>query len=150
MDTNTKAVELNCFIIPNRATKFKDIVLGSEKIRLLTTCTVIGVPCSNDPDEIWVQVWISGNNKENDNYTDHTYPEEEREALQIPKWAKKPDDVVFAPHHLPLSVLKHVKEGTTLEFTGWYGTKVRMTFKQKGYRYERFGNFEDVLQHVVS
>ena len=149
MDTNTNTtVNLTVFVIPNHSSTFKEIHC-TDKNYCLSQCTVLGVPCSNDPNEKWIQVWISGDiNEENDNFSAHGYSGHYRKDLDV-DWVKKPTAEASAPHRLPLSFLKNAKEGEVRALEAWNGAKVLLKFEQRGHRYERFGNFEDVVRYVT-
>jgi hypothetical protein len=51
-------------------------------------------------------------------------------------------------HYAPLSLFENKKEGDTVTFSGAYGT-FEVKLCQLGYRYRRFGAFEEVLRKQV-
>lgn len=104
---------------------------------IVPNAATAGAPdiCSDrylNPDEVQVQVWCHGSGSEN--WADHK--------------VEVNGELEFFPGLLPFSLLAGVKEGDTITFE-WHGTQVELTARQQGYRYQRFGMFEDVLRDVV-
>lgn len=78
-----------------------------------------------------VQIWITSS--ESDNWADKKCPI---------------DGGYFIPN-LPTWMIGKMKEGDTIEVDlPNHGAVLRLTAAQKKYRYERFGNFEDVLKQL--
>jgi len=145
-NTNTTVVNLTAFIIPNPAAKLKEFGKSSRN-HLIAPCTVLGIPASNDPEEKWINMWILGDDPKNDNFSCHGYSDHYVSDLGL-EYYKKPTPEFFAPKYIPLNVLREIKEGDTKEFESWNGVKVRITFEQKGHRYERHGKFEETLRNI--
>jgi hypothetical protein len=70
---------------------------------------------------------------------------------------------ISLPEYMPFDILKDVKEGDSIniKIPIWIRridddgkaanatAEIKLTFQQKGYRYERFGNFEEVVKYVL-
>lgn len=115
------------FIVPNQAINGKResaefmqrwITLNGKSF------SPLGIELSED--ETYIQVWVG--NEENDNWTC--------------------DGENHFPSYLPLSILKDVKEGETINLK-WNGEDVRLRASQLEYRYRKFGKFEDVLKSII-
>ena len=78
-----------------------------------------------DIKESMVQIWVTS--PDSDNWTDHGHPELKERFTK----------------YLPASVLKDVKEGDVLHFN-LENKQIELKANQLGYRYARFGKFEDV------
>ena len=85
----------------------------------------------NKSERILAQVWICS--KESDNWADHGCPIDGEHFVQ----------------NLPVEIIRGMKEGDTIELDlPEHNAILRLTAKQQGYRYERFGKFEDVLKRL--
>ena len=86
---------------------------------------LIGNPV--DIKESMVQIWVTS--PDSDNWTDNGHPELKERFTK----------------YLPASVLKDVKEGDVLHFN-LENKQVELKANQLGYRYARFGKFEEVYE----
>ena len=154
--TSTNTIDLVCFIIPNcpHAMGEIDSDLGFLRAGRIERCNYLGIPIRNIDDELLIEVWIAGLDKNvseegNDNLSAHGFGEYYAEKLGI---TSRHEDgrKRTAPSYIPYEVLKDVKEGDVKTFTAPNGCNVRMHFEQLPYRYRRFGTFETVLADVVA
>lgn len=152
------------FVVPNEAGYCREFWFKSAGERAekhsKALCSQKGIEFDPENDKL-VQVWFVSKYNENlgndylkednlgsDNLGDHGF-----------RMDGKPYG--FRYSHLPYSLIKDMKEGDTmdLEFEVFtededdnrtYDTiKLHITFDQRSYRYQRFGNFEDVVRKVV-
>ena len=85
----------------------------------------------NKGERILVQVWICS--EESDNWADYRCPIDGEHFVQ----------------NLPIEIIGKMKEGDIVDIDlPKHNAILRLTAKQQGYRYERFGNFEDVLKQL--
>ena len=161
-DVEKKAIigKASCFVIPNSSGVCNNFIAESTRIRcakeLAKYCELN--ECEFDPDTTkLIQVWWHS-----DDYfgTDNMY---RHSCSVIGTDGKRYRFKIETPEYMPLSMIVNVKEGD--ERVLWvpvniYGCdheevdidatmEVEMTFQQKGYRYERFGNFEDAVKYTL-
>ena len=151
---NVKSIEFNAdaFIIPNRSCKLKDFWVTStaEEAKTLATNLLGTEP---DENELCIQMWYVVDDLNCDNLVDHSACVE----IDGNKYLIRMESC-----YLPYSVLRDKHEGDTIDITfvncarEWDIYKaegilitIHVTLKQRGYRYERFGSFEEVLSKVV-
>lgn len=163
-----RKVEANvdAFIIPNNAVKMKDFLGGIEerKIKYQKLLDLSGIKCDDLMDQKMVQIWlVAKEDLESDNLSDHGFRVIKDNSLYKFKMS--------GLYYLPLVALEGKKEGDIIDITfpiicyqyeglraldkcikeksdDW-SLSAKITLKQKGYRYEGFGNFEEVLKIVV-
>ena len=134
-----------CFIVPNACGTSKDFFMDSQKKMAQDFFELNGKEF--DEKEKLIQVWI--HNERCDNMIDHYF--------QVP--GTNLSGQCFG--YIPESFLKDIKEGDVKELiipghtydeSGKHAAarfKMKIKFQQKGYRYERFGNFEDVVASLA-
>ena len=148
-NNNTEEVlELQCFCVPNYATRFGDFVPCQQDWQV-KRISLLGIPAPAGEDDLMIQVWF--HTEKYDNLTDHGIPDAMCKLLGATP--KELDGVQFykeyAPSVLPLSVIKDVKEGDTLTFTSLSGAKVKIKFAQGGRRYSQFGDFAECVKKAI-
>jgi len=136
----------NMFLVPNRLFKFKELKnddgngnddgLFTRRYNNLTGM-------SYQDDDLMVEFWAT--NEQCQNWHCHDWSELGEEEI-----------MGRLPNHLPLRVLQNLKEGDeiTLHFRANnakvpYEYELRLTARQIGFRYERFGAFEETLAGLV-
>lgn len=134
-----------CFIVPNACGTAKDFFMESQKKMAREFFELNGKEFTEDMKLI--QVWL--HNKKCDNMVDHYF--------KVP--GTELSGQCFG--YIPVSFLKDIKEGDVKELVipghtydkdGNYscaGFKMKIKFQQHGYRYQRFGNFEEVVASLV-
>lgn len=91
----------------------------------------------------FVQVWILCDGS--DNLSDHGFNDEQLDALWPNGLAESEREYASAPSFLPISIFEGKKEGDSITLTTTAGVKWDIELCQLGYRYARFGKFEEVL-----
>lgn len=135
-----KELNFSCFIVPNQGIRFDLISLDFIKDELKTRCKQIGIDIPETDNMI--PVWI--HSEFENNCTDHGYSDEEINGLGL----ENQKHCLYAPDHLPYSVLEDVQEGDVKTFKAPNGTLVHIKFEQLPYRYGRFGTFENILEKI--
>lgn len=128
-------IKAHVFIIPNALQSVSD----RKTLSYDSTCErveeVYGIKLNDD--DLLVQLWTldpDGGTSGQNNFECH---------------GVKQDRTKMFPYCGPAKLFQGKKEGDTVTFTGCYGT-FEVTLKQKGYRYERFGEFHEVLDDLVA
>jgi len=144
-------IEFNAdaFIIPNRAGKLGDFWLSSvaEAARRQATIMLGKEPTD---DDLFVEMWYVADDIGCENLVDHGASVEidgKKYYIDVPT------------RYLPYLALKDKREGDSLIVTFYEAASnedgddinvvVDVTLKQKGYRYARFGSFEETLWQVA-
>lgn len=131
VSNNNKVYNVNMFIIPSKGFK-----VGKFPLNIIAESTrrrvklYLGIDVSDD--DTMVQIWT--HSKECDNWADHS---------DCPIMQGRN----FFPNYLPKRLFEGKKEGDVIELTTPYG-KIIATLKQRGFRYEMLGNFEDAIEKV--
>lgn len=125
------------FIIPNAITKSAK---GSYWYDMISSelSEVLGINELKDEQE-FIQLWYHSDDSEN--WQDHGIPED-----LVPK--EKKGEKFYMPSYLPLEMVKDMKEGDKI-ILNVLGTDVEFTAQQLGYRYCRFGKFENVMSELI-
>jgi hypothetical protein len=143
------------FIVPIHAVKVemsdaeiqRKIVLGdSNELAKAFNYKINGKPVEFNVDEQLVQVWVSGGTSEN--WADHGLPTE-LYSLEMIQKGELPLYATRLPTFIPAKMLEGVKEGDILTFE-LNGKTAEVTASQQGYRYQSFGNFEEVFKQVTA
>ena len=146
-------LNMKCFIIPRGAMSYKKMEENvsrdyREMIQADTTeqLSVLGI--EHDKDDFFIPTWFHCEG--HTNLTDHGYGPVLCEFLGI-EWDPQRPTLMKrdAPHLMPYQVLKDVKEGDTKTFTTRNGKTVKITFQQKGYRYDHRGTFDEIVKDLV-
>lgn len=137
MENNNGIISGNVFIIPNSAanisgTKGNFICEKGKSFFIEHTIKNIHEVLTVPKDEIYIEIWAFSPDNNKSNWTCHS---------------EMPGQENF-PNYLPAKLFKGKKEGDTIEFLSKWGT-IRLKLTQQGYRYQQFGNFEDVLEYVT-
>ena len=151
-----KTVKGDMFIIPNE-TGLKNEFEPTYWSGLLRErlARLAGIELKDD-DEM-VQVWIVSEKCNNWSDTfggfqlvigNHQWQEDGDGDVRSKR--KNAHVVGYFPNYIPKRLLEDKKEGDIVELTcpEYGGIKIELTCKQIGYRYSRFGKFEEVLQRV--
>ena len=146
------------FIVPNSVCKFKDFMLKeTREPRYKKLLELSGVECNLD-DQPMIQMWYVGEELNSDNLVDH--------GFKIITDDKK-YYFTMSLCYLPYCLLKGKREGDIItvsfpakctifnsnkdiedEDIDWV-LEAQICLNQQGYRYARFGRFEDVLERLV-
>lgn len=122
------------FVIPNQARKVSDY--DSKRAEALANLYGCGMT------ESLVQIWT--HNQDQDNWSDHHYPYD----LDFDTGLKKD----LFPNVFPKAFFEGEQEGNliTLDMEDTDGNHHYQTccLRQRGYRYESFGDFEEVLEKI--
>ena len=137
------------FIVPNPANVATEGDEYDERIHLFGD-NVAGKP--------YVQIWAHNAPEEgsDSNWTDHGVPSEVLESIglttedfKMPRWRAG-----LFPHRIPAEWLKGISEGSHLymSYTSDNGKTIflDMVCQQKGYRYQKYGTFDKVLERVIA
>ena len=120
------------FIIPNPAPRLGSFISDYMRWDVAAACRKAGHPLpSMSDDQVVVQVWACSPNC--DNWGSHRW-----EGERLP-WTS----------YLPLESLKGLKEGDTLRVLNPAGEPADLEVSQLGFRYRRFGTFEETLAKVT-
>ena len=161
-DVEKKAIigKASCFIIPNSAGVCNQFIAESTRKRcaeeLQKYCELNEVEFDPDTTKLIQVWWHSDESFGSDNMYRHG-------NSAIGTDGKEYRFKIDTPEYMPLSMISNVKEGDCRIL--WVPVKIygceheevdidataelEMTFQQKEYRYERFGNFEDVVKYVL-
>ena len=145
-----KVIKGYIFVVPNKASKIsRDTDYAKENFEIYKK--EFGDVVTEDN---MVQIWAHNAPEEGQqsNWSDHGVPTEVLEKAGIPNfqcgfWR----DGLFHSY-LPASWLKDKKEGEHLYLSYENGTEKAyfdLVCQQQNYRYEQFGNFEDVVERVL-
>lgn len=66
----------------------------------------------------------------------------------IPKDLTPETEIEYMPTYLPVEMVENMKEGDKMTLKV-FGKEVEFTARQFGFRYQRFGKFEDVISELV-
>jgi hypothetical protein len=157
MGKKTINVNAQAFVIPNNAAMIKDYPNDTKKY-LMDFAVLNNVELHND-DKI-VQLWFASKELGSDNIADHGF----KTMIDDFKIEVHPYKLQF----VPAKMLAGLKEGQTINFLAPCYTahaeklnenlqcdvfevtlNVTMTCKQKGFRYESCGNFEEAVEGVI-
>lgn len=132
------------FIVPNPGTKFGKL-FSLSKERMNYWCDQLGIEHPTD-DTTMVQVWVTGSGSQN--WADHGTPwAKEKMEFDEAETDKDKNEFYFTSW-LPISLFEGKKEGDFFMLEGPEKSLV-LELHQKGYRYEKFGPFEKVLEDVT-
>ena len=120
------SLKANIFVIPNSLSTL-DRFPGFSQEKIMAKCD--GVL----PDDLLVQLWYTGEGV--DNWCSHDYGKGGK------GWV--------VSEFVPARWIKDLKEGETVTWSLPRG-EVTVTANQLGYRYKRFGRFEDVVQGLIN
>lgn len=140
------------FIIPNTAMHKENLyLLKDEKAedtlwakQAAKDCEELGTKFDIDNDAM-VQIWITDD--DHDNLTAHMGDDVRKEL-----YGKTYDEYKYnkcIPGYCPARLLENKKEGDHVTFTFPTGVTVECELCQLGYRYRRWGRFEEAFNHVV-
>ena len=141
-----KTAEIIAFIIPNASVKFEEGMSQSivaRAKRLMDVDIKVG-------DQL-VELWFAPKEKTEagDNLASHYWCFQSLLGIEEPEDKGAGRMLGYFPQYLPKSLFMGVKEGDKRTFDcPEYEAKIEVTFQQQGYRYQRFGNFEDVLSKI--
>lgn len=140
-NTNTNNIlEFECFIVPNKLVKW-EAMPNYFKERLAADLRRFGI----EPDDgRYVQVWVLSESLGLENATDHGLDRETCEILGL----DANESNCYAPGYLPYSLISELEEGDSIALTTNNNTNIVIEFRQKPYRYGRFGRFEEVLEYL--
>jgi hypothetical protein len=152
MENNEKVVKGDIFIIPNVAEKFSSF--SSTDWMRERSERLIGIE-PKDEDKM-LQVWITSEQCDNwqSNFAgcqkEIGLLKETDEIEWEDKKGREARLLGYFPSYIPASVFAGKKEGDEINFhCPEYDVDIILTCRQKNYRYASFGNFEDVLRHVL-
>lgn len=138
-------VEGFAFIIPNQVTKleeFSEPEWQMEKLRRLC-----GIK-ANYGDRM-IQIWVGSVECDNWNSSYCGF----QKILGMEELNERTRDnrlVGYFPQYFPVQIFDKKMEGDVITFEcEEYNVTIKLTCKQLGYRYERFGRFEEVYDKLV-
>lgn len=155
------SINAKAFVIPNPARTLKDF-LGDSKKKYFDVFATINNMDIKDDDKM-VQLWLHNTEELHcDNLSCHSFEVTLDDGRKIVINA-------YDLEYFPAKLLENIKEGESITYQSPYLRRVRevtngsiddidgveiifditMTCQQKGYRYQRFGNFEDVVLAVM-
>ena len=128
-------VNAHCFIVPNglsQVSKRRESVLGPGLLQEIED--VYGVKL--DDSDLLVETWTLNPELGTEGTNNFECHGVNRTGERFP-WCA------------PVKMFSGKKEGDVVSFSGTLG-EFQVTLKQQGYRYQRFGNFEEVLNLLVA
>lgn len=133
-----KTVKGDIFIIPNEKIKIEKFFTPEKEKQQFSKATGYEI---KDGDEM-VQVWVTSESTNNWQCCHGGWLEE----CQLRKEDGFRD---LFPGYFPVRVLENLTEGDVLGCVPRGGDVIiELTCKQKGYRYSRFGTFEECLRNL--
>lgn len=149
-----ETIKVDVFVVPNESYKVSEKTFEWARYDYFRIYHANRDKISGEfMDQIWIQVWFVTRGNPDSNWTDHTidgFKELQywRPVCQyLPKAlfeGHKEGDIVTV--NLPITKSVELCEES---YADMYATiKVDLCLKQQGYRYERFGKFEEVLARV--
>lgn len=143
------------FVIPNSAGKVSDFFDPEQVIRNATeVCEANGITFDPENDYL-IETWYHSKQLGCDNIPDHNIYFEDEEGN---KWILGSN----CGRYLPAKLFEGHKEGDTITIklpmwlTKNYSensedviAEINLTLQQQGYRYQRFGDFEEVVEYVI-
>lgn len=151
MKTN-EIIKADVFIVPNESFKVSEKTfewVRSDLYEIYSATKSAG----DFKDQTWVEVWFVTRGNDDSNWTDHTIDgfKELRGWKPISHYLPK---AIFDGHKegdiitifLPICKSAELVEDSYVDMRA--RVKVELCLKQQGYRYERFGKFEEVLTRV--
>ena len=150
MIKTNEIIKADVFIVPNGSFKVTEKTfewVRSDLFRIFNS-NFAHIGDEKFLDQTWIEVWFVTRGNDESNWTDHDIDG----YSELRGW--KP-----LTQYLPKSLFENHKEGEviTINLPIWRRTpagdeyscvKVELCLKQQGYRYERFGKFEEVLKRV--
>ena len=144
--TNTTLVKGDIFIIPNEAIMFNAFGHSKEWLGLKLEKHLGITPGEY---EKLVHMWITSEKASN---WDHPGGLQEEIGIEYNMLDESKNNRLmgYFPSRLPESILQGKKEGDIIRLHHKeYDIDIELTCKQQGYRYQRFGTFEQVLEYVL-
>ena len=147
-----ETIKSDIFIVPNSSFKVTEKTFEWVRADLYEIYSANKLD-GEFKDQSWVQIWIATRENEDSNWTDHTIDGYEELsgwrpiAQYLPKSifnGHKEGDVISII--LPICKSMELAENSYADMRA--RVKVELCLKQQGYRYERFGKFEEVLARV--
>lgn len=149
--------EASCFIIPNGAGVCNQFICGKERRaeELKKYCELNGITTFDPEETKLIQVWWHSDDFGTDNMYRHGCSAIDDKG-DIYRWG------IETPEYMPINLIRDCREGDIIDIKvpiwirkkGKEGESVdaiaelKLTMQQLGYRYERFGAFEEALQYV--
>ena len=152
---------VDAFIVPNSVSLFKDFMLKERReAKYKIMLELSGIECNLD-EQPMIQMWYVGiEDLGSDNLVDHgfhlaigndMYCFDMNGLSYIPYCfleGKKEGDTINVSFPVKCTIRningKDIKENN-IDWT----LEAKITLKQRGYRYQRFGNFEDVIGTLI-
>ena len=149
----TKIVKGEAFIIPNPTDKLSSFC---EPEWLAEKCErLLGVKA--EPEDEMIQVWVVSEKCDNWSCTFGGFQKEINSKFPtlVESWKKSKEEqketrlLGYFPGYIPKRLFCGKKEGDVVTFTcPEYNVEIILTCNQLGYRYNRFGRFEEVFEKV--
>ena len=142
-----EVVKGNIFIIPNKAEKLSRYEPHS-KMWLLGQLDFFGIEPEKH-DDLMIDIWVTSEKEENWGHFGG-FQNEANVVFDEDDESRKNRMLGYFPSHIPEHVFRGKKEGDIIRLHHKeYGIDIELTCKQQGYRYQRFGTFEQVLEYVL-
>lgn len=152
--TQTLEATAELFIVPNALYSISDTsdydTFAEKKLKLMNSISeASGLEAEDDP--LMMQVWIVSEDLHTENLVDHYGYYFDSNGVKQP--------IGNLPAQLPSQLFAGKKEGDIVTIvypkgSTWYNEafdiRLEVTCKQLGYRYERFGSFEQVLKQLLA
>lgn len=149
-----KTVKGEVFIIPNPTDTLKNFCSPewiAEKCKRM-----LGVEAK--PEDELLQIWICSEKCDNWSCTFGGFQSElgSKFPTLVESWKKSKEEqketrlLGYFPEYVPKSLFEGKKEGDVVTFTcpEYDNVEIALTLNQLGYRYKRFGRFEEVFEKV--
>lgn len=156
MMKTAETIKADVFVVPNESYKVSEKTFEHSRFALYQVYSANSSKLggSEFKDQTWVQIWFAtrGDNDQS-NWTDHGIDGYKELVGWSPVCQYLPK-ALFEGHkegdiitiNLPITKSVELGEGS---YADMYATiKVELCLKQQGYRYQRFGKFEEVLARV--
>lgn len=155
------SINAKAFVIPNSACALKSFI-GDSKKKYFDVFATLNNTEIKDDDKM-IQLWLHNTEElQCDNLARHSFEITLDDGRKIVISA-------YDLEYFPAKLLENIKEGESVKYQSPYLRRVRevtdesiddvddleiilditMTCQQKGYRYQRFGNFEDVVSEII-
>lgn len=147
----TRIFDGDMFIIPNPPMMKSELDFGgidgrwkAFQEKMTDEWKNFGIDTSNE--EKFIEIWVGS--PRCDNWADHFIKFRQMTGIEDPRHHKVSG--IDFPKYFPASLLKDAKESNSPSIILYRdGQEFHLTTKQKGYRYENHGNFEDVYKTLM-
>ena len=141
-----KKIVGDIFIVPNPGFHVKELLPFAKETTIKRARLLAGI--NLEEEDYLIEVWATS--PQCDNWTSVYGGFQSLFGVKLPEDRSEKDYLIgYFPKLLPVKLFKGKKEGDTIVLhCPEYNITVELTLNQLGYRYGRFGKFEEVLKKV--